>query len=121
MVELFARLRDRYAVVSVEACVHERPELMVRNMPDSVSATITLGVPGSGEMLVAAPGRLASKGTQEAPELVVWYNETEFPERLPSIAATVGNCAEAVCPVTYAFRSEERRGGGEGRAPWAPC
>src|ERR1017187_5168607 len=103
MVELFARLRDRYAPVIVEACVHERPELMVRNMPASVSATITPGVTGSGEMLVATPGRVASKGAQEAPEFAVWYNETEFPERLPSIGATVGNCAESVYPVTYAF------------------
>src|ERR1035441_4013880 len=96
MVELFARLRDRYAPVIVEACVHERPELMVRNMPASVSATITPGVTGSGEMLVATPGRVASKGAQEAPEFAVWYNETEFP------------------------RSEERRVGKECRSRWSP-
>src|ERR1019366_9594953 len=101
MVEGFAGLRDRNPPARFELSAHERPESAVRNMPDSVSATITPGVPGA--MLVAAPGRCVSKGVQEVPELVVRFNETEFPVRLPSIGVTVGNWAESVYPVTYAF------------------
>src|ERR1039458_4234259 len=103
MVELFAGLRDKFAPLKVETIGQERPELAVRNMPASVAATITPGALGSGEMLLTAPGMFASKGAQEAPEVVVWNNETEFPERPPSIGATVGNWAESVYPVTYAF------------------
>jgi hypothetical protein len=103
MVELLAGLRERYALVTVELIFHERPELTLRYMPNDVSATITPGVTGSGEMLTAVPVRLASRALQEAPEVVVWNNETEFPEGLPSIAATVGKLAELVDPVTYAF------------------
>ena len=97
-----AGLRDRYAFVTADSLVHDWPESMLRNIPDSVLA-ITPGVPGSGEILVTAPGIFASNGVQVAPELVVWNNETEFPGIFPWIAATVGNCAESVYPVTYAF------------------